>query len=177
MGKGGGASAETSATRQLARFGRSFQRTSRGARKSYFDQLEEALNTGGVGARIPIIQRAIEASNASSSKTLGSTQDSLARSGLVGTPEGQRILAQVRQQGAYQSEQTPTNIINQLLAQAPNAVLGSASNITSGLQSAAATEGGLQASNQAQEAASQSAVVGGGAAAAGAIAAAVIAAV
>lgn len=92
---------------------------SQGVRKESLSQVEEALKTGGVGARIPIIQRAVEAANASSSQAQTGTEESLARVGLTGTPYGQRILAGQKQQGAFAASQIPTDYVQQLIQQAP----------------------------------------------------------
>jgi hypothetical protein len=49
-------------------------------------QTLEALRTGGVGARIPIIQRAVEAATAAGGQAMEKTRQGVARAGLTGSP-------------------------------------------------------------------------------------------
>src|SRR5438876_4705928 len=68
-------------------------------RKELLGQTLEALKTGGVGARIPIIQRAVEASKQATSSALKETTASGGAAGLAGTPFLQSILAKTRVSG------------------------------------------------------------------------------
>lgn len=81
-------------------------------------QTVEALKTGGIGARIPIIQRAVDASQQASARALRQTENDLTRGGLGGTPFGQSILAQQRQAGRQAAAQIPTAFAQQLIGQA-----------------------------------------------------------
>jgi len=92
-------------------------RTQQPVRREFSGQLLEALRTGGVGARIPIAQRGVEATRAGTARALRATEGQLGS--LAGTPFGQQILAQQRQQGAVAASQIPGQIAQQLMAEAP----------------------------------------------------------
>jgi len=92
------------------------------ARKLEFQQLTEALQTGGVGARIPIIQRAVEAAMgaAGQSETLG--RERTARAGLAGSPFD--VASQIGTHTANTANIAGIgpSIASQLIAQGPNMV-------------------------------------------------------
>lgn len=101
-------------------------------------QLTEALKTGGVGAKIPTIQRAVEAQKQATSQAATQTAEQLARRNIGGTAAG-RILAGTRLAGASAESRIPTDIVGQVIAQG----LPLASNMRSmGM-------GGIQAGGQA----------------------------
>jgi hypothetical protein len=137
----------------------------------------EALRTGGVGAQIPIIQRAVEAAKSAGSEALQNTEASLGANNLAGSPFGQQILAQLRQGTQQIASNIPTEMASNFINQAGQTSLG-------GLQAAQglgqAALGGLTglAGSQAQLGAGQSGgkgtAAGGGAAAIGTIIAALI---
>ena len=89
-----------------------------------FQQIGEALRTGGVGAQIPIIQQAVSQSRSALGTSLQQSSDELARTGLLGTPFGQRQLAGQRQAGEQQIAGIPTQGAQQLIGQAPQLVQG-----------------------------------------------------
>lgn len=93
-------------------------RTQQPIRRVLSQQTLEALRTGGVGARTPIVQRSVENARLSNSMSLRSTQASLGRSNLAGTPFGQRMLAQQMQQGRYAESQIPIAYAQQLIGAA-----------------------------------------------------------
>lgn len=93
----------------------------------------EALTTGGVGARIPIIQQAVEQSKQATSRTLAETGAQLDQTKLSGTPFGQRILASLRQAGNQEAAAIPTNEAKQAIALIAGLVNGGTQTITSGL--------------------------------------------
>ena|SRR5690242_16523417 len=76
----------------------------------------EALKTGGVGARIPMIQRAVEASKSATANALSGTSAELATSGVAGTPFAANILAGARMSGEQATSQIPTNIAQNILS-------------------------------------------------------------
>lgn len=111
-------------------------------------QIAEALRTGGVGAQIPVVQKATEASGLASGQARQNTQASLARSGLSGTPFGERILAEQGQSAALARSQLGPQIAQQFIGMAPG-LTGQATQSATGLVSA-----GMQG-NAAQQAAKQ----------------------
>jgi hypothetical protein len=92
-------------------------------RKELLGQTLEALKTGGVGARIPIIQRAVEQSKQATGQALKGTSDSAAAGGVTG-PYLQSILAATRMSGEQQTSQIPTQIASDLIGRAPGLVSG-----------------------------------------------------
>jgi hypothetical protein len=76
----------------------------------------EALKTGGVGARIPMIQRAVEASKAATAGALRGTTDELAATGLAGTPFAASTLAGTRMSGEQATSQIPTTIAQHVIS-------------------------------------------------------------
>jgi len=84
--------------------------------KESLRQTQEALTTGGVEARIPIIQRAVEASKLASANALRSTEESLASTpGLAGTPFASRTLADARMAAEQRTSQIPTTYAQNII--------------------------------------------------------------
>lgn len=106
----------------------------------------EALRTGGVEARIPIIQTAVEQSKNALSQGLQQTEEQLALSGILKSPFGQRILAGQRIEGESAIGAIPTNIAQGMIQQIPQISgnqlgvaiqgMGSASNAASAIRAA-----------------------------------------
>lgn len=69
------------------------------ASREFLGQATEGLQTGGVGAQIPLINRMVEQAKSALSKSLLDTQYSLGRAGLGKSPFGQSILAGKRIEG------------------------------------------------------------------------------
>ena len=160
----------TAAASQLAHLSTKTFFESDRARVNFFKQLNEAMTTGGVGARIPIIQRAVEAQSAAEgqSQTLG--REKTARAGLSGSPFD--VASQLGQQTEASSRIAavgPTMAAN--MFQGAGGEVTSATGIP-GLAEAAGIKQG--AANQAASTQGQEVAAGG--AATGAIAAALIAA-
>lgn len=93
-------------------------------RSTYINQLLEALITGGVGARIPIISQAVEGVRRASSKSLEATEADLARSGLAGTPYGEQIKASTALEGNVAASSKRADMIQALLDQIPGFIQG-----------------------------------------------------
>ena len=138
MGGGGkGASGSSSA---LAHIANAFFQQTTPLRHELTSQMEEALKTGGIGARIPIITRAVESSKRATSSALRGTGEELARTGLRGTPFGENIMAGTRMEGELRTSQIPTDMVAQFLTQIPNFVLGAANTAITGLSGAAGAQ-------------------------------------
>lgn len=119
---GGGKKENSPQTDQLSSMARALFNQTAGLRKEYTNQSLEALKTGGITAQIPIIARALEHSRRAQSQSRQTTTDNLARTGLVGTPFGQSILAQQEITGNQQIADIPTNYAQSFINQIPNFV-------------------------------------------------------
>lgn len=135
----------TSASKAGEGFARELQTQTRPLRQELFDQLLEGLQTGGVGAQIPIIQRATEASATAGSNSIEQLDEQLALSGLAGTPFGQRTRAESQRLSEANTAAVPTNIIQQFLGQAPQLILGSGQQATQGFAAAGSSQAQIRA--------------------------------
>lgn len=113
-------------------------------RQELFNQILEGLQTGGIQAKIPIIQSALEQSRGAASNALRQTDESLAQSGLSGTPFGERT----RQEGRIQSEaglaQIPTNVVRDFLGVAPGFTSTTQGQAIQGFTAATASEASVR---------------------------------
>lgn len=148
-GKGPGKVATPEATNQLLTAATKIVKGTNPVRTELLSQMLEALKTGGVGAQIPLIQRSVEASKQATSNAMVGTTEGLAQSNLVGTPFGQRILAQQRQAGAQQASQIPTQIAGQIAGGAPAFVAAMQGQGLSALTNAGAQQYAVDANNAA----------------------------
>lgn len=82
-------------------------------------QLMEALRTGGVGAQVPIAQRAVEAGRHATATTSQNTSDALTRSGITG-PFARQVQAGVEQKGDFDVSQIMPQMMQMLLQMAPD---------------------------------------------------------
>jgi hypothetical protein len=137
---GGGSKGKSGASEDLGDLAKDFARETKGPRRTLIDQMAEALTTGGVGARIPIINRAVESSQRATSNTLKALDAQLAQSGLGGTPFGERIRSEATQQGQFQTSQIGPGIVAQLLQQIPGFITGTNQIAISGLTGQAGAE-------------------------------------
>jgi len=96
---------------------RFFFKQQRPITREFGRQTLEALRTGGVGAQIPIIQRAVEQTRAGTSGALRQAEAGLGS--LLGTPFGQSMLAQITQQGRAAAATIPSQFAQQFIAGAP----------------------------------------------------------
>jgi len=107
---------------RLENFGKRVLNESGPMRKQVLQQLEEALSTGSVGARIPLMQRAAESSLLGASDAYDQAQESLGA--RAATPFGQSALAGARTQGALGAGQVPANFILPFMQSGPGIVGG-----------------------------------------------------
>lgn len=103
-------------TNPLEQFASGTRRATRGPRNLLLGQLAEALSTGGVGARLPFVQRAVEASQQANAQGLSRTKEDLARSGVSGL-FARNALAGQRQAGNLASSQIESNLLQQFISQ------------------------------------------------------------
>jgi hypothetical protein len=150
----GGKTPSTHAANVLATLSQQMFAESDPARRLMLRQLREALATGGIGARIPIIQQAVRNVQATTQQQLQQARNLLARQGLGASPFAATLLSGIQAAGAQQAATIPTDIARELIGVGPS-LLTSASGIP-GLSSAAA----IQAQAQAQGTANQQAALG-----------------
>ena len=116
-------------------------------RTTLADQMLEALQTGGIGAQIPLINRAMEASNRATGGALADIDTQLAQSGLAGTPFGEAIKAQTASEGKFESSQIPGQMMMSLMSAIPQYLQGLYGAGLQGVGSAAQAEAGNQPSD------------------------------
>lgn len=147
---GGGKTGETGSSKDLARLAKKFSKETKGLRKETISQMFEALTTGGVDARIPIINQAVERSKQATSASMRGLDETFAQSGLAGTPFAARAKTETAAQGRQAESQIPTQIVQQILQKIPGFVTGVNQVSVSGLGQAAGAESNLAAAqNQA----------------------------
>jgi len=112
-------------------------------RTNLIDQFMSVLSTGGSGAQIPAIQRAIEGSKQATSSNLRATRERLAQGGMAGTPFGEMVMSSAQGAGDFATSQVGPNMAMQLLQMIPGFTLGQGNTVVSGL----GTAGGIQAQN------------------------------
>jgi hypothetical protein len=100
----------TSGSAALEAFAKEMQEMSRPVREETFSQVLEGLKTGGIGARIPMITSAVEASPGATSNALRQIDDQNALMGTSGTFTGQRARADALMSGEQRTAQLPTGV-------------------------------------------------------------------
>lgn len=140
-GKGGGGSGTSQVLEDISK--QLFEETTP-LRGEYIGQLLEGLVTGGIGARIPLVQQSVERSKLASARTMRQQDESLAMSSLLGTPFGESIRAQSRQQAAQQQAAIPGQMTQQFMQALPSFLTGQGQTVVTGLGTAG------QVANQAQ---------------------------
>src|SRR6267142_2085665 len=100
-------------------------------RKLLGEQFAEALSTGGVGAHIPIINRAVENSRVANANALRQLDDSMGRFNMAGTPYGQAIRSNTMLSGELATVNIPTDFAKAFISMAPSWSIGAAGPIAS----------------------------------------------
>lgn len=143
MGGGKGGSANKGSTSisaapdpEVSAFTKELREGTKPIRDEVFGQVLEALKTGGIGARLPIIQKSVEASRAATSEALTATKASASGTGLEKSPFLQTLLANTRLAGAASTNAIPQNIAKEFIDIAPSLATGSAAQILTGLTGA-----------------------------------------
>lgn len=143
---GGGKKESSSETDYLGQYARALFNQTSPLRKEFTDQSLEALKTGGIGAQIPLIARAVEASKAQTSQNLQTTQENLAKSRLAGTPFGQAIMAGSRIAGDQATARIPTDYAQGFISQIPGFIGAMTGTAVQGQSGAAANQTQLYSS-------------------------------
>ena len=146
---GGGGKGETKTSKTLSKIAEAFFTETTPVRQELTSQMSEALTTGGVGARMPIISKSQEASRQATSNALRALDAQLAQTGQAGTPFGTRAKAETTQRGEMATSRIPTDIVSQLLQVIPGFIMGQSQQAVSGLGAA----GQMQAQQTGAEAA------------------------
>lgn len=116
MGKGGSKTRLPAGMDALSLIQAQAARKGVGGRNMLLRQVQEGLKTGGIGARIPIVGRAVEASRAAGQQALASTKDDLATR-RVGGQLGLSTLARVGQASKLATSRIPTDLTSQFLSE------------------------------------------------------------
>lgn len=121
---GGGKKESSGETDQLGQYSRALFNETSPLRQQIENQGLEALKTGGIGAQIPMIARAVESSKSQLATDLQSARDDQAKYRLNGTPFGQSIIQQARIAGNQGISQIPTNYAQNFISMLPSFVSG-----------------------------------------------------
>jgi hypothetical protein len=137
-GKGGSAGSGSTAITanpdpETSAFTKELREGSKPIRDEVFGQVLEALKTGGIGARLPIIQKSVEASRAATSQALTDTKAAASGTGLEKSPFLARILAETRLGGEQQTNAIPQAVAKEFIDIAPALATGSSAQILTGL--------------------------------------------
>jgi hypothetical protein len=87
--------------------------------RSLGTQILQALNTGGVGARVPAITSAVDASRQANSDAATSTAENLAAGGAGGSSFAADVLAQQQMQGNEATGAIPGEVAGEIAGEAP----------------------------------------------------------
>jgi len=109
-------------------------------RQTLSSQFQEALNTGGIGAQIPLISAMQSESRRATSNAQRATTGDLAASGLSRTPFGQQILAGGRQQGEMATSMIPSSVAQGFIGAAPSYAMAPVGAMISGAGSLSNTQ-------------------------------------
>jgi len=113
-------------------------------RGTLVDQMTEALQTGGIGAQIPLINRAVDASARATGGALQNIESDLSQSGLAGTPFCEAILAQTSSQGKFDQSQIPLGFMTEMFKSIPQYLTALTQSGIAGFGAAAGAEAGNQ---------------------------------
>lgn len=145
-GGGGGKQKSSPQIDQLGAIAKQLYNDTSSVRNTMLKQGEEALKTGGIGAQIPMITRALDQSRSQLSTDLASTKEDLAKYRLVGTPFGQSILQNAQVVGNQGISQIPTNFAQGMIAQLPGFVSALTGQGMSGMGQAASAQSNVTSS-------------------------------
>lgn len=126
-------------------------------RKTLFDQINEALKTGGVGAQIPIVSRAIEGSKRATSDALRGIDARASQAGIAGTPFAESIRAGAAVEGAARTADVGPQVTLEFLARALPGLFGQTGQAVSGAQTVAQAETQMNIADQQRQAAERKA--------------------
>lgn len=100
-------------------------------------QVASLIRTGGPGANVPILNNAIAAQQAATSGALDLISGDLQRSGVAGSPAGNRLTANIAQRGADIARRIPIEAAAPLISGASAGALSGGGAAQQGFQGAA----------------------------------------
>lgn len=106
------------------RFASTIMRQGAGARKQVFQQLNEALSTGNIEAKIPIIQSMVESGLQQGSQALKIADEDIAKAGAGRSGAAGEMRASLRAMASDAVSQIPSSVIGQTIAEGPGAIAG-----------------------------------------------------
>lgn len=149
-GSGGGKGGGNANNDTLANLSKSLFDETDPIRKDLLSQGEQGLSTGGVGALLPVISRAVESSKDALSNTLQDTQARLGTTGLAKSPYGQAILANTEREGNARTADIGPNMTMSFLSMLPSFITGASGQALQGQAAAAQnTQSGINTNTQA----------------------------
>lgn len=140
----GGKSPSTSASSALEDIGKQLFTESQPVRQELFGQILEGLQTGGIGAKIPIIQRAVEESRIAQTQSLRQLDDQIAQGRLAGTPFGERLRADANIGANATTSRVPTDVVRDFLGVAPGFTSNAGQQSVAGLGSASSAQAAVR---------------------------------
>lgn len=160
MGKGGNGT--TPAGRIAGDFASQMSRIAGPARKQVFGQLSEALRTGNVAAKVPLIQSQVEQSLHTGSENQRSLDEQIAKAPGVGRSSyGEGVRAEQSAMSQRATAAIPASVIGQTIMGGPAAVNQAASSAMGQLGAASGAQGtAMQAAAQNNAQAEQEAAAG-----------------
>lgn len=132
MSKGGGSGGGSGGSNELAGLLKELSGETKPLRDTLSSQFMEALTTGGIGARIPMIGAAQEQSRMGTANALTGTQNQLTRMGLDRTPFAASTLAGTRQQGEMATAMIPSQVAQGFIGAAPQYAMAPVGAMVSG---------------------------------------------
>jgi hypothetical protein len=140
-GKGKSSAGDNAAMNTLANISKESFDISKPGLEEIISQGLEAWKTGGTGASLPMVQRAVESSKVAGSQALKGAEANLASSGLAGTPYAAATEASLGQQNEFNTNAAANAIGQQIMNALIQGVTGAQSNAFQGLGTAANVTG------------------------------------
>lgn len=167
----GGGKGQPSANLELERRSEELFDLARPILETGASQFEEILRSGGSGALLPSITKAVEGTRSAASSGLAGAEELLTSRGITGTAAG-TILANLFQQGELAVAGVEPGFVLPIQQQALNAILGTPQLAISGLGGAAGAQSAVRSTEIGAQAEVLSSLIEGVTGAAGAIGAA-----
>jgi hypothetical protein len=130
-------------------------------RKKVFQQLTEALATGNIEARMPIIQNMVETGLQQASGAQRMAEEDIAKSGAGRSPAASELRAGLRAMSTQAVSQIPANVIGQTIQGGPDALSGATASAMGMLGQANLAAGAANAAKAQNQATTMSAAGAG----------------
>lgn len=159
-GIGGGKGTTTGATAALEDQSQKLFELARPILETGAAQFEEILRSGGAGALLPSVSRAVEGARSAASSSVSQAEELLAQRGITGTEAG-NILANLVQQGELAVAGIEPGFTLPAQQSALAAILGTPQIAIGGLGSAAGAQSGVRAAEVSAQGQILAALAGG----------------